>query len=81
MFAWAKKTGYGDGVLEINKEELVKLILEDKNIVSADVDVTFPGEETRIVKVRDALEPRVKVSGPGCVFPGILGPVETVGSG
>jgi hypothetical protein len=27
------------------------------------------------------VEARFKVSGPGCVFPGILGPVETVGHG
>ncbi len=78
---FSKQTGYRDGVLEINKEELVALILEDGKIASADVDVAFPGEQTRIVKIRDIVEPRVKVSGPGCVFPGILGPVETVGEG
>ena len=75
------KTGYNNGVLEINKEELINFILEDKKIISADIDVAFPGEKTRIVKVRDAVEPRIKVSGPGCVFPGILGPVQTVGEG
>lgn len=75
------KTGYNNSVLEINKEELINLILEDKKIISADIDVAFPGEKTRIVKVRDAVEPRIKVSGPGCVFPGILGPVQTVGEG
>ncbi len=72
---------YGDGLLEINKEELVALILEDKRVASADLDVAFPGEQTRVVNVRDVVEPRVKVSGPGCVFPGILGPVESVGEG
>ncbi|MFC1817335.1 glycine/sarcosine/betaine reductase component B subunit, partial [Thermodesulfobacteriota bacterium] len=41
----------------------------------------FSNEKTRIINVRDVVEPRVKVSGPGCVFPGILGPVETVGEG
>jgi len=76
-----KKTGYKNGVLEINKEELLALVLEDERIASADLDMAFPGEQTRIVYVRDAVEPRVKVSGPGCVFPGILGRVETVGEG
>ncbi len=75
------QTSYNNGVLKIDKEELVKLILEDKKIVSADLDIASPGEKTRIVKVHDVVEPRVKVSGPGCVFPGILGPVETVGKG
>ena len=80
-FRFGSQTSYHNGILEANKEELVNLILEDKKVTSADIDVAFPGEKTRIVKVRDAVEPRIKVSGPGCVFPGILGPVETVGEG
>ncbi len=76
-----RRTSYNEGVLEVDKEGLVKAVLEDKRIASADLDVALPGEQTRIVLVRDVVEPRVKVSGPGCVFPGILGPVETVGEG
>ena len=72
---------YQNGILEIDKKELLALILEDRRVASADLDVASPGEKTRIVNVRDAVEPRVKVAGPGCVFPGILGPVETVGEG
>jgi len=75
------RTSYNSGVLEIDKEELVNLVLQDGKVVSANLDVARPGEHTRIVRVRDVVEPRVKVSGPGCVFPGILGPVETVGQG
>ena len=78
---FSKRTTYSNGVLEVNKDEMVALVLENKKVVAADVDVTFPGEQTRIVNVRDAVEPRVKVSGPGCMFPGIMGPVETVGEG
>ena len=76
-----KRTEYNHGVLKIDKEELLAYILEENRIASADLDVAFPSEETRILNVRDVVEPRVKVSGPGCVFPGILGPVETVGEG
>lgn len=76
-----KRTGYEDGVLEINKEELLALVLEDSRIESADLEIAFPKEQTRIVLIRDVVEPRVKVSGPGCVFPGINGPTETVGEG
>ncbi len=78
---FAKKLGYRNGVLTINRDELVELMLEDKRVASADLDIAFPGEKTRIVKLRDAVEPRLKISGLGCVFPGILGPVETVGEG
>lgn len=78
---FSRRTSYNNGTLEIDKGELVALVLEDNRIASADLDVAFPGEQTRIVNIRGAVEPRVKVSGPGCVFPGILGPVETVGEG
>ena len=78
---WSHQTCYRDGLLEIDKAELLATVLEDKKIVSADLDLALPGEETRIVNVRDIVEARIKVSGPGCVFPGILGPVETVGDG
>ena len=74
-------TSYSNGVLEADKEELLKLILEDKRVESADVDVAFPDEQTRIVLVREVVEPRVKISGKGCVFPGIMGAPETVGDG
>ena len=75
------RTRYDGGVLEIHKGELLAWVLEDGRVTWADLDVAFPQEQTRIVRVRDAVEPRVKVSGPGCVFPGSLGSVETVGQG
>jgi len=78
---FSNQTSYNNGVIEICRDELVALILEDRRIESADLDVAFPGEQTRIVRIRDVVEPRIKVSGSGCVFPGILGPVETVGKG
>jgi sarcosine reductase len=78
---FGERTGFESGVLEVNKDELIKLVLEDKRVVFAGLEIVYPGEKVRVVKVRDAVEPRVKVSGPGCVFPGILGPVETVGEG
>lgn len=78
---FCKTTGYNSGRLEINKGELIGLVLKDDRITSVDLDVAVPGEKTRIVNCRDSVEPRVKVSGPGSVFPGILGPVETVGEG
>ncbi|MBI4528390.1 MAG: beta-aspartyl-peptidase, partial [Deltaproteobacteria bacterium] len=78
---FAGHTRYDAGLLELNKEELLALVLEDGKIIWADLDVAFPKQETRIIRVRGAVEPRVKLSGAGCVFPGILGPVETVGQG
>ncbi len=75
------RTSYDNEVLEINKKELLSLISNDGKIALADIDIALPDEQTRIVRIRDVVEPRVKVSGPGTVFPGVLGPPETVGQG
>ena len=69
------------GTLTVNKQELIDLVLEDDHLVSCDIDIAKPGESTRITPVKDVVEPRVKVDGPGGVFPGFLSPVDMVGSG
>ncbi|UCH50429.1 MAG: hypothetical protein JSV54_05245 [Chloroflexota bacterium] len=78
---FGRQTGYSQGTLQLDKEELIGLIRQDNRVTSANIDIAFPGEKMRIVNGRDVVEPRLKVSGPGCVFPGIMGPVETVGQG
>ena len=79
---FADKTGFADGVLSVNKAELLSLIAEDpllgKNL---DVDLAMPGESVRIMPVKDVIEPRWKIEGKGQVFPGLLSDVETVGEG
>lgn len=67
--------------LYINKEDLIRTVLEDKRIAKADIEIAKPGESVRIIPVKDVIEPRVKIEGPGGIFPGFIGPVETVGSG
>ena len=70
-----------DGVLYVNKDEIIKLVSEDEHIKSVDVDLARPGEEVRITPVKDVIEPRVKVSGKGGIFPGVISKVDTVGEG
>lgn len=70
-----------NGVLFVNKDELISLISEDEHIASVELDIARPGESVRITPVKDVVEPRVKVEGPGGVFPGILSKVDVVGSG
>ena len=67
-------------VLVINKEEIINLI-DDEHFESIDLDIAKPGEKTRITPVKDVIQPRVKVSEEGDIFPGILNNVKTVGSG
>lgn len=75
------RTKVENGVLYVNKEELIAEISSDENIAKVDVDLARPGESVRITPVKDVIEPRVKVEGPGSLFPGVLSKVETVGSG
>src|SRR5262249_60596369 len=57
------------------------MVLRDTRIREASFSVVRPGDKVRVTGIRDIVEPRVKVSGNGQVFPGILGPVESVGDG
>ncbi|TJX63318.1 beta-aspartyl-peptidase [Soehngenia saccharolytica] len=70
-----------EGVLSINKQELIDILMEDEHLKKVEVDIAKPGEKVRITPVKDVIEPRVKVEGPGGVFPGILSKVDMVGSG
>lgn len=70
-----------NGTLFVNKEEIISLVMEDEHIKSVDVDLARPGEEVRITPVKDVIEPRVKVSGNGGIFPGVVSKVTTVGEG
>lgn len=74
-------TSIQDTTLVINKQELVDLILQDDRLAEADIELAGPGEEVRIIPVKDVIEPRVKVKGTGELFPGVIGRMGTVGSG
>jgi glycine reductase len=70
-----------NGVLFVNKDELISLVLENDHIANVGVELAKPGDSTRITPVKDVIEPRVKVSGEGGIFPGVRSKVKTVGSG
>ena len=79
--AFGAQTGVSGGVLTINKDELASLLLQDDRLSAVAVDVAHPGENVRIMPVKDAIEPRCKLEGPGEVFPGWIGDVENAGEG
>lgn len=70
-----------NGVLYVNKEEIEAVALSQPHIKSAEAFLARPGESVRITPVKDVIEPRVKVEGPGGIFPGVISKVTTVGSG
>ncbi|HHV41292.1 MAG TPA: beta-aspartyl-peptidase [Clostridiaceae bacterium] len=70
-----------DGVLYLNQEKLIEDVLADERIYKARFDIARPGESVRIVPVKDVIQPRVKVEGPGDLFPGLASNIDVVGSG
>jgi len=79
---FGERTEVKDSTLYVNKDELTSIVLEDECIQSAKIELAKPGESVRITPVKDVLQPRVKVSGGGTVFPGVIGnKVAQVGQG
>lgn len=78
---FGSETKVENGILYVNKEELIKEVSGDDRLDSIDFDIVRPGEEVRIIPVKDVIEPRCKVEGKGGIFPGFISKVDTVGSG
>ncbi len=74
------KTEFLDGVLSINKEEALEFIKADEHITDVDIEIAKPGDDTRIVPVKEAVEARVRLDGKA-VFPGITGDLRRAGEG
>lgn len=70
-----------NGILTVNVEAVKEIVLEDEKIKSVELDIARPGESVRITPVKDVIQPRVKVEGPGGIFPGVISKVDTVGTG
>lgn len=79
---FARQTSLNNGVLEINKDEVLAAVREDPRVQRVELELAYPGESVRIWPVRDVVEPRIKVEGPGVAYPGICGrDITTVGEG
>ena len=78
---FAEKTYIEDHVLYVCAQDIVDLVLEDDRLTECHVELARPGESIRITPVKDVIEPRLKIEGPGCVFPGVMGKVQEVGQG
>ena len=75
-------TRWQDGVLTIDREAVLGAVRDDALVAIASLEIAKPGESVRIWPVRDVVEPRTKVSGPGVAYPGWFGrSIETVGRG
>ena len=75
------KTAVKDGVLTINQEELINKLKEDERVKEVKIDIARPGKKTRIIPVKDVIEPRVKIEGTGNGFPGVTTKMAQLGEG
>ncbi|WP_461615144.1 glycine/sarcosine/betaine reductase component B subunit [Clostridium sp. Marseille-QA1073] len=73
-------TEFKDGLLTINKEEALNFVKQDKRIIEAELYIVKPGDKVRLVPVKEAIEPRVKLNG-NSLFPGYTGELVKAGEG
>lgn len=82
---FSKECKVENGTLYVDPDAVKAFLYEDDDVKAwvkdFGFDIAKPGESVRITPVKDVIEPRVKVEGPGGVFPGVINKVETVGSG
>ena len=72
---------YRDGILDVDRDDLLRLVRQDPRIESARLELVAPGDRVRVTGIRDVVEPRIKIGGDTQVFPGVIGSVATVGDG
>jgi len=77
---FADKTEYKDGILSVNKNEALAVVRQDEHITDAELHIANPGESVRLCPVKDAIEPRSRISG-NPVFPGVTGELMQAGNG
>ena len=79
---FGSKTALESGRLTVKLDDVIREVRSDPRIVDLKAELVHPGESTRVTAIKDVIEPRVKTSGPGQVYPGVTGrPVTAVGRG
>lgn len=74
------KTSFHDGILTVNEGEAIKALNPDGNLKNVKLHIVKPGEEARILPIKEIVEPRMRLDGRA-VFPGLTGEMALSGSG
>ena len=78
---WGRRMELRNGVLTVDREALAAhLLSQDPRLAAVHFDIAHPGELCRIMSIFDVVEPRARGDG-GSDFPGVLGRIDTAGSG
>ena len=77
---FGEATSLVDGVLTVNKEELLELA-KSELFGETDIKIAEPGESCRILSIHDCMQPRCKADAPETTYPGIFGKLAPMGEG
>lgn len=75
---FGEQTCVKEGVLFIDKDEMIQTLMTDKHLQHVDIQLARPGESKRIIPVKDVIEPRVKLEDGVDTFPGIFSDADYV---
>lgn len=79
---WNNKTEYKNGILYLNKEQLLEQIKPlMKSVTNIDLEIVKPGENARIIHILDTIQPMYKIIGNGRQYSGFFSHPNTVGEG
>ena len=79
--AFGGPTRLENGTLYVDKEAALKVLAQDDRFAELDLDLASPGDSIRIIPVKDAIEPRIKLDGGKGYYPGYVAPMDQVGEG
>ena len=72
IFQFSNESKVENGVLFVDKEAIKKIVLEDENIKSCEVEDRSPGESVPHYPVKDVIEPAARSRVKGGIFPGVI---------
>lgn len=78
---WGERTTVQDGVLFVNRDEALAACGSFDCFEDTSLHIARPGEDIRIVPVKNVIEPRCKMTDEGAVFPGVTGAMKRAGTG
>lgn len=79
---FGEKTTYEKGLLTINKQEALNVVMQDERVLKCDIVIVKPGDMVRLIPVKAIMEARCKVGEERSTFPGYYGTeVKHVGEG
>ena len=77
---FGSKTSFDNGILTIDKDDILNFIKKDTRITDAELYIVNPGDEIRLCPVKEAIEPRIKLD-KSPLFPGYTGDMTPCGNG